>query len=211
MGQRSQIYVRYIPYEEKKKRRPKRALVASYFQWNYGERMISRARYTMEWIREHRRFMWPDTIEDMRRIMEINFNYKDIVRSTDVIKEFIELASPDDALSDWLATQDNNDGQFLLDVRGNRFRYAFIGCDFERTREVYDGEAYMNLEYEYAGCRNWRDVPSLAGHVGYTERNISRISKMAKLMTPDQVDEFLSYDYEKSMGIVRNCSSGLNP
>lgn len=210
MGQRSQIYVRYIPYEEKGKRRPKRAIAASYFQWNFGERMVSRARYTMEWIKEHRAYMWSDTIENMKRIMEVNFNYKDLVRSHDVVKEFEELAGPNDSLNDWLVNQDNNDGILLIDIRGNRLRYAFIGYDFERTREVYDAEGYMNWDYSSSGLRNWRDVPSLAKDVGYTQRNISRISRMAKLMTPEQVDEFLSYDYAKAMEIVPKKTSMSN-
>ena len=49
MGQRSQIYVRYQKDDAN-------YLVARYYQWNYGERMISRCRHTLEWIREHIRF-----------------------------------------------------------------------------------------------------------------------------------------------------------
>ena len=204
MGQRSQIYIRYVPYEEKGKRRPKRALVASYFQWNFGERMVSRARYTMEWLKEHREYMTSHTISMLRRVMEVNFDYKDVVDSSDVVKEFVEFAGPDDSLNDWLASQDNNDGQLLIDVRGNRLKYAFIGYDFDETREVYDGNGYLNWDFK---CDDWKNSSYLKKHVGYTKRNVSRISKTAKLMTADEVDEFLSYDYEKSMGIVRDKSS----
>ena len=45
MGQRSQIYVIY------KDNQNRDCISATYFQWNYGERMISRARYLMGWIK----------------------------------------------------------------------------------------------------------------------------------------------------------------
>ena len=41
MGQRSQIYVIY------KDNQNRDCISATYFQYNYGERMISRARYLM--------------------------------------------------------------------------------------------------------------------------------------------------------------------
>lgn len=41
MGQRSQIYLRYNG----------KLVFASYFQWNYGERMISRARWGIEHVK----------------------------------------------------------------------------------------------------------------------------------------------------------------
>jgi len=43
MGQRSQIYVRYN----------KKLVVTNYYQWNYGERMIRRARYGIEYIKDN--------------------------------------------------------------------------------------------------------------------------------------------------------------
>ena len=42
MGQKSQIYVRF----------DKELVVANYYRWNYGERMISRARYGIEYIKD---------------------------------------------------------------------------------------------------------------------------------------------------------------
>ena len=41
MGMRSQIYVKYND----------RLIIANYYGWNYGERMISRARYGMEYLK----------------------------------------------------------------------------------------------------------------------------------------------------------------
>ena len=49
MGQRSQIYVRLKDKEGNK------YLIAKYFQWNYGERMISRAKYGIEYCKNRNR------------------------------------------------------------------------------------------------------------------------------------------------------------
>lgn len=49
MGQRSQIYIRYnIEYQGKQYK----GLIARYYPWNYGERMISRARSIIEYIKD---------------------------------------------------------------------------------------------------------------------------------------------------------------
>lgn len=47
MGQRSQIFVRF------EKELGEKEIVARYFNWNYGERMISRVYHTIDWIKRH--------------------------------------------------------------------------------------------------------------------------------------------------------------
>ena len=47
MGQRSQIFVRF------EKEFGEKEIVARYFNWNYGERMISRVYHTIDWIKRH--------------------------------------------------------------------------------------------------------------------------------------------------------------
>ena len=72
MGQRSQIYIRYnvnftcdisCSVNGSKISVPKvynyKGLIARYFGWNYGERMISRARYIIEEIQtEFMKYKW---------------------------------------------------------------------------------------------------------------------------------------------------------
>ena len=59
MGQRSQIYIRYnVNYvsgaaTKNPTTHNYKGLIARYFGWNYGERMISRARHTLEWIKDN--------------------------------------------------------------------------------------------------------------------------------------------------------------
>lgn len=52
MGQRSQIYIRIW---DKDKENPK--LYAKYYGWNFGERMISRARHGIEYIKSYMEYI----------------------------------------------------------------------------------------------------------------------------------------------------------
>lgn len=83
MGQRSQIYYRLN----------NDLIVANYYQWNYGERMISRARYTIEYLKEmlDHDYSWElKNKTKISRYFDINFDYKDIVISHDIFKEWEE-------------------------------------------------------------------------------------------------------------------------
>jgi hypothetical protein len=50
MGQRSQIYIRW------QKENGDYVLIARYFQWNFSERMISRARALIEELKENLKY-----------------------------------------------------------------------------------------------------------------------------------------------------------
>jgi len=72
MGQRSQIYVRFFDGE-------KIRLIANYYSWNYGERMISRARYGIETIKtilgfNGLHYNFSTNITKLQRIFDVNFD-----------------------------------------------------------------------------------------------------------------------------------------
>ncbi len=211
MGQRSQMYVRMNDKEGKK-----HLIAARYFQWNYGTRMVSRARYALEWLEINVRWAgsllnpgWNEGRTKLKQILETNFDYKDVVLSTDIIEEFREFA--DERTSEEFRAlafegQDNNDGQFLLDcvidyskpekngMPACEFRYAFVDPN---KYEPMDAIQYMDWDDE-----DWRDskyVPK--SEVRWTERNARAIAKGARLMTAEEVEEFLGYDYVSSMDI----------
>ena len=89
MGQRSQIYVRYqkdgVNY-----------LTARYYQWNYGERMISRCKHTLEYIKDIMQYDWYFTTqtEELKRYMDVNFDRQSIVMGQDIIEEWKECSLP---------------------------------------------------------------------------------------------------------------------
>lgn len=204
MGQRSQMYVRI--------NRPngKYYLCARYFQWNYGTRMVSRARGTLEWLLGMKDFyghLEHYCKEKLSRIMEINFDYKDVVLSADILKEYADGYYSDPI--DIFTGQDNNDGQFILDVNIQyekeknifevpaKFKYAFLNCCSENPM---DGLGYMEWESDSL-VNDWKKC--YPKEVKYTERNSRYIDKRATLMTDAEVEAYINYDYTRDMGIAR--------
>ena len=110
MGQRSQIYVRASG----------QLIVANYYQWNYAERMISRARYGIEYIDSVKDYSdWifsrDVNVEHLRRILDVNFDLKDYQISSKIIEEWKDQFRDElfnDVVFNW---QDNNDGQLFID------------------------------------------------------------------------------------------------
>lgn len=191
MGQRSQIYVRFNDNGNKK-------LIARYFGWNYGERMVSRARYTMEWLIEHKDYLClPTQQNNLFRIMETNFDMIDCVSSTDIIQEYIEYQDDnDDELIDFknmvFNSQDNNDGQLYIDVTEDGIKYAFID-PYDLHSEIMNPEEYMDWD-----CRTdtvpWK-MNLKSKIIKVFNNNVKWIQNNAKLMTGEELKEFKEYDY----------------
>lgn len=200
MGQRSQIYVR-IGTENGPK-----TLIPRYYQWNFGTRMISRARYTMEWLKDNRRPLLccnGENAKKLKMIMDTNFDYKDVVLGSDIISEFWDLDEEmsDEAFRSVVFHQDNNDGQLFIDVIVTEtegwaepdiaeIKYAFFtsrDCDYENP---LTGKEYIK----------GYDVDS--EEVDFTIDNLKWIGQNATLMTKEEAFAFYSYDYFTAMGIA---------
>ena len=186
MGQRSQIFVRYEENGQKK-------MIARYYQWNYGERMISRARYGIEWLKD----MYKYTFEFERklyRILDTNFDMIDCVISSDIIKEFIDNGWGNDGytLNSFLFyQQDNNDGKLFIDVLSDgTIKYAFLDYDNKR---IMSGTEYMKWDRG----KGWKNPTEYFDQedIDICIKNIKEINKMAKKMTADEVKEFMEMDY----------------
>lgn len=194
MGERSQIYIRYnIEHRGKQYK----GLIARYYSWNYGSRMISRARSIIEYIKNKYleytyHFTNQDGIEQLIRYCDINFDMKDIMMSTDIIKQVLDSPDPDDYE---IFDQDNNDGQLYIDVVNDRIKYCFLkSCqDFNPM----DGEEYMKWNQECDEYPNWH-IPNQytkRKEINYTEDNIAEIDSMAELMTEDEIEDFIGDNY----------------
>lgn len=196
MGERSQIYVRYNQgciNEEKKK-----GLIANYYGWNYGERMISRARWGIEWINDNLKYglsfynMKPNVIK-MSRIFDTNFDMKDIVFSIDIIENYHREFPEADFNEFVFKGQANNAGKLLVDIEEDCIKYAFLDWETD-PKNIMDGEAYMI----WNRGEKWRASQYLSETaVTACEDNIKKISELAKLMTEEEVEEFMNYDYEE--------------
>ena len=185
MGQRSQIYVIY------KDNQNRDCISATYFQWNYGERMISRARYTMEWIKGQVTdfsSLWC-TAPKLRYIESVNFDYKDVVIGQDLIEEWKDYKQgvPNANLNDYIFNADNNDGCLFIDARvPQNLRYAFTTYDYKDG--VMGPEAYLK----------WDDVPQKIRNTKFTKRNINWITHNAKLMKKAELEAILKATYHVS-------------
>lgn len=195
MGQRSQIYVRYNKGDNKK------GLIANYYEWNYGERMISRARHGIEYILDivKKGYTWYFTdnfnITKISRIFDVNFDMQDVAISSDIIKEWKDEFSDEDFTEFAFKLQDNNDGKLIVDVCEDTVKYAFLDRNAS-SDNIMDGEAYM--------CWNdsdkWRESEYLSKKdIRTCESNIKFLTKNVKLMTKEEVEEFVNYDYLKDM------------
>lgn len=177
MGQRSQIYIRY-PAGEKK------GLIARYFSWNYGERMVSRASGIIKMAKRRASFDDED-IKKLTAVCDVNFDMEDIALSSDLIEEVAVFFG---GVSNELFAQDNNDGQLLVDIHNGVIKYAFI--PYYDTPTPLDGEGYLS----YNLGPDWRQVFD-PEPLAYTEKNLNFIAESAVLMSEEEVQEFLSYDY----------------
>lgn len=194
MGQRSQIYVRYN----------NKIIIANYYQWNYGERMISRARYGIEYIKHYIDnefdFVFSDKqyIKKISRIFDANFDMKDVALSSNIFDEFKEEKNYykenniEVSFNDFIFKhQDNNDGKLFVDIQDNKIKYAFTDYDCEK---VMNAEQYMIWDME-DWTEKLKEYES-EDAIKTCQKNMEEISKMAILMTKEELEEFINYNYE---------------
>lgn len=192
MGQRSQIYVRYYDrYEEKTK------LIARYYQWNWSNYMISRARWTLEWINDNFEFVFKFE-DELWRIMDVNFDIHSVVPSLDLIKEYKDRENKGYKVvpfKEFVFTDvDNNDGKLFIDIdKDGHILYCFTSYGNKPTPMT--AEQYMIWDTE--GCSEEYQWKNVKDKDKTTCRNIKKIEKLATLMTQDQLDDFLNYKYEE--------------
>lgn len=193
MGQRSQIYIR-VKGE---------LVVANYYQWNYAERMISRARAIIEWIDEYRKNDWLDffkkdgcsinnsSITKLRRICDINFDMRDVAISCDIFKEYEELGNESPFKDYVFLEQDNNDGKLFVDVTESGIKYCFTDYNCKKTM---GGEKYMAWERG----KDWKQTNQYftKNDLKTCLSNIRFIKSHAKLMTKDELEEFINKKYQ---------------
>lgn len=188
MSQRSQIYVIY------KDNQNRDCISATYFQWNYGERMISRARYLMGWIKDQNLFYSSDNnlfslshiAYKIRYIASVNFDYKDVVIGQDLIEEWkaYKQGVPNANLNDYIFNAGNNDGCLFIDARiPQQLRYAFTTYDYKDG--VMGPEAYLK----------WDRTPQKIRDTKFTKRNINWITHNAKLMKKAELEAILRASY----------------
>lgn len=189
MGQRSQIYVRYT------NEKGEHFLTARYFNWNYGERMISRARHTLEWIKDNVDYADYNFIyhsEKLARIIDVNFDMHDIMISTDIIEEYFETFTEDYTFKEYVFTHyANNDGKLFIDIHPNgTIKYAFIDSSCNLNKPM-GGLGYMRWNH-----KNWRNSEYISEEQKEKcNLNCKYLRNNFQLMTTKELKDFISCDY----------------
>ncbi len=189
MGQRSQIYIRiHDNYNEQPK------LYAKYYSWNFGERMISRARHGIEYIKKYSEYIYDKyNQEKINRIFDINFDMEDIALTSNLIKEWVKNFSDSDIANDYIFVDTaNNDGKLFIDVqKDGTIKYCFTDYNLK----ILTPTKYMNWDFE-----GWENSEQLdKDDVEICKNNIKYIKENAIQMTKDELQEFIDYDYSKQI------------
>lgn len=185
MGRRSQIYIRY----------DKLGLISYHFQWNYGEKMISRAKQIIEFVDKCKEN--PLSLDDknvrkrLKKATEVNSDTHDIELAHDIIDESRKFGLFKSLKIKDFFDYDNNDGQLYIDVNNGKVKYCFVSCNNESNPMT--AEEYMNWDY----AENWREHLNKE-EIKYTEDNINNIGSLATLMTKEEINDFINGDYNNS-------------
>lgn len=153
MGERSDFFVRIRAKEKTSDKFYKhQAFFALYYQWCYGERMISRLRSAIDFVESDisgRHGSYAITKEQMDRFkkyLAINFDMKDFVEPTDIIPYTVDdiIQGYDTAKSD-VFDQAENHGFIYLDITLDdpdqkfgdnkaKIKYAFVETEWHNKK-----------------------------------------------------------------------------
>ena len=219
MGQRSQIYIR-IPILNSNKEEIGKRLIARYFQWNFGERMVSRAWALineLEYASKYSDWYYTDAnnIKKLERLCDVNFDYKDITLSQNVLSDLF-LCGPNFNLNQAIfEEQDNNDGKLFIDFSADgKIKYAFTDHQMKSVLTamqyyLWDTDVVFNstiktpttyknflmiLGVEPTNDPNEIDYKALFRDCSSIDNN-----KKIKLMTNIELIKFINYDYSRSL------------
>lgn len=188
MSEPCQIYVRY-PYKGTKK------LIARDFGWCYGARLVSRARWIVEWINgttdgDFRGYLSVrECLEKFLRVIDTNFDMKDVAISGDIVQEWRDELDNDDFADYVFRSQNSSNGQLFIDLLDDgSIRYAFWNSEEEK---LMDASAYMtwnNAAWENGDESEYDDF-------NVCRENITALESYATLMTADELRAFIEYPY----------------
>lgn len=123
MGERSDIFVRIRAKEKTTDKRYKHEVFFGlYYQWCYGERMISRLRAAIDFA--HSDLNWrpcismsKERIEKFKQVLRTNFDMRDIIDTIDLVPDAIDnLKQGYDTVDADIFSQAENHGFIYLDI-----------------------------------------------------------------------------------------------
>ena len=157
--------------------------------------MVSRARHTLEWIKDninHADYNFAYDTKKLIRIMEVNFDMHDAMISTDIVEEFFDYGDVHYTFSEYVFTlHDNNDGKLFIDIHSNgTIKYAFIdsSCNLDKPM---GGLGYMRWNH-----KDWRTSKYISDEQKEKcNLNCKYLRNNFQLMTTKELKDFISCDY----------------
>lgn len=226
MGERSQIFIK-TNYTDKNGETTNK-LYAFYYQWNYNERMISRMESLTEWLKENASYIYmPDIQKKLGLIAQVNFDMKDVLLTSDIIKEQFECNDYKMISNvEIFDCNDNNHGQGFIELDYNdrtkesQIYYCFRqqGKTFPMSAEEYlmwDNELDLDIEgleehdaricdslperlyYNLTRILSIRSLEDMKDIIPALCDNIKFLNEECKIMTKERLMNFLSFDYSK--------------
>ena len=188
MSKPCQIYVRYPSKGGKK-------LIARYFSWCYGARLVSRARGIVEWIKDNsdgdfRGYLSVgECLTKLLRVIDTNFDMKDVAISGDIVQEWRNDADDEDFADYVFRSQDDCNGQLFIDLLdGGDIKYAFWKTGDEKIMDANTYMTWNNAAWENGNESEYDDFD-------VCRENITALESYATLMTADELRAFIEYPY----------------
>lgn len=209
MGERSDIFVRIRVKEKKTATNYKhQAFFGLYYQWCYGERMISRLRSAINFAESHI-VGWhggyscaEDRLELFKWYLGVNFDMQDIMKPLDLIPDAVDdvMQGYDTAKAD-IFNQAENHGYIYLDItvddpddrsednKGSTIKYAFVQGEWHNKKnplppvmsveQFADWDIADNERKWYEPNPNWDKEDNSWGHC-HKKRFLEEIVPTAK-------------------------------
>ena len=198
IGQRSQIYIRL------KDRNNNKYLFAKYYDWNYGERMISRARYGIDYIKRNLDYSIDDElVEQINRMFDVNFDMKDVQLSDNIITwlENEYLTNQKDINEFIFFEPENNDGKLFVDCDQNSKKIKY--CFTDGGNIPLSAQEYMKWNIGFGwDKKDFSDDPDWNKISATCKKNIKAIKNDAELMSDIELKQFINDDYTKYINEV---------
>ena len=188
MGQRSQIYIKIG-----------NNIIANHYQWNYGERMVSRARYLIEWLQEFvddENLEWLERhkMDDAAKIADVNFDMIDIQNHRDLISEWRGNGG-ETSFNDYIFNTQNNDGKLFVLVTKEGVKFALTDSD----NRIFTPREYMLWDCADESEDNLNQyLKKYVGSKGTLKfwDNISNLSLFKNLTDEELENEFFNFKFE---------------
>ena len=150
MGERSNIFVRIRAKERSSDKNYKhKTFFGLYYQWCYGERMISRLRSAIDFVDRdlsgwHGKYVVSkETTDKFKRYLAVNFDMQDILEPVDIIQAWVNdvMRGYSKEKADIFA-QDENHGYIYIDItldapyknfgeNNAKIKYAFVDNEYK--------------------------------------------------------------------------------